>query len=177
MNVPGASKYWGRMAFRLPVLIALFAAIAGLVSGAIAYYVAYGSYVDREKERMELVRNERSRAVIALIENYRVGLGSLATRQGIGADIEAFSGALAGMGDAERGSVIKGYTSGNPFPADSRSAITDAGDGSAYTARHRMVHERLLRLLQIKELDDLLLVDARGNVVYTVPKSVSFMTV
>ena len=80
MEVPGASRYWGRMAFRLPALIALFAAIAGLVSGAIAYYVAYDSYVDQAKERMELVRNERSRAVTELIDEYRIGLASLATR-------------------------------------------------------------------------------------------------
>jgi len=40
---------------RLPALIAFFAAATGLVSGSIAYMVAYGSYVALARERMEIV--------------------------------------------------------------------------------------------------------------------------
>src|SRR6185369_472433 len=77
MIVPVVSNRWGRMAFRLPALIALFAALAGLVAGGISYYVASDSYVKQTMDRMDIVRNERSRALLALMHEYRVGLGSL----------------------------------------------------------------------------------------------------
>jgi PAS domain S-box-containing protein len=174
MNVPVRSNRWGRMAFRLPALIALFAALAGLFSGGIAYYVAHDSYVQQARDRMDLVRNERSRAVLALINEYRIGLASLATRPAIGEDISTFSDAMTGLDESGREALITLYTTGNPFPSDSRAAITDAGDASSFTAKHRTTHERFLRLLQIKELDDLLLVDSQGNVVYTVMKDMDF---
>ena len=176
MNVLAKSNRWARIAFRLPALIALFAALTGLVSAGIAYYVAYDGYVDQAKDRMSLVRNERARAVVSLINDYRIGIGSLVTRPAIGNDIMDFSQALDIMSKSERDALLKRYTAGNPFPADSRSAVADAGDISDFTAKHRRVHERFLRLLQIKELDDLLLIDTRGNVVYTVMKDADFGT-
>jgi PAS domain S-box-containing protein len=160
----------------LPALIALFAALTGLVSAGIAYYVAYDGYVDQAKDRMSLVRNERARAVQSLIHDYRIGIGSLVTRPAIGSDIADFAQALGELNKNDREALLKRYTADNPFPADSRAAIVDPGDASDFTAKHRRVHERFLRLLQIKELDDLLLIDTRGNVVYTVMKDVDFGT-
>src|SRR4051812_9841671 len=110
MIVPRIARYWNRLSFRLPVLIALFAAVTGLVSGGIAYAVAHQTYVSLAKERMELVRNERSRAVLQQIDNYRTGLGSLVTRPGVAEMISAFSNALERLSPDQRKTVIELYT-------------------------------------------------------------------
>ncbi len=170
MNILAIAKHWERLSFRLPALIALFAAASGLVSGAISYTVAHQSYIALAKDQMEEVRNERSRAVLALFERYRVGLGSLVTDTGLAADIGAFSRALNRLSTDQRKTLIETYTTASPFPAGSRAAVANPGDGSDYTALHRNLHARLLKLLQIQEIDDLMLVDADGNVVYTVMK-------
>jgi PAS domain S-box-containing protein len=170
------TRKWHRLSFRLPALIAIFAAAAGLVSAGISYAVAYQSYVSLAKERMELVRNERARAVVGLIERYRTGLASLAAEPGISSRIDAFSRAMDRMAADQKRILIEGYTTANPFPEGSRSAIASTGDGSDYTALHKLAHERFLRLLQIQDLDDVLLVDPDGNVVYSVMKEPDFGT-
>jgi PAS domain S-box-containing protein len=54
--------------------------------------------------------------------------------------------------------------------------VHDLGDGSGYSAKHKTVHERLLLIMQLKHLDDLLLVDLKGDVVYTAAKESEFGT-
>jgi PAS domain S-box-containing protein len=168
------TRNWQKLSFRLPALIAIFAAAAGLVSAGISYGVAHQSYVALAKDRMELVRNERARAVLSLIERYRIGLAALAAEPDIAARIDTFARAMQRLSVDQKKLLLEGYTTANPFPEDSRAAIRDAGDGSDYTALHKAAHERFLRLLQVQDLDDLLLVDPDGNVVYTVMKEADF---
>jgi PAS domain S-box-containing protein len=170
------TRKWQRLSFRLPALIAIFAAATGLVTAGISYGVAHQSYVALAKQRMELVRNERSRAVLSLIERYRAGLAAVAFDPGLAARIDSFSLALQRLGADQRRGVIELYTTANPFPEDSRAATADPGDGSDYTKLHKTAHEGLRRLLQIHDLDDLLLVDPEGNVVYSVVKEADFGT-
>ncbi|WP_395018608.1 ATP-binding protein [Dongia sp.] len=170
------TRNWQKLSFRLPALIAIFAAAAGLVSAGISYGVAYQSYVALAKERMELVRNERARAVLNVMDHYRIGLAALAAEPDVPVRIDAFSRALRRLSTDQRRLLIESYTTANPFPADSRAAIANAGDGSDYTSLHRAAHDRFLRLQQIQNLDDLLLVDADGNVVYSVVKEADFGT-
>ncbi len=167
---------WNKLSIRLPLLIAFFAALTGITAGTISYFVAHDGFVSIGKERMELLRNERSRAVTALIESNRSGLSSLVTRPGLAEDIQEFSREFLRLNEDKRRALLTAYTSENPFPEGARSAISDVRDGSAYTAKHKAVHERFLRLLQIKDLDDLLLVDTQGNVVYSVMKEPDFGT-
>ncbi len=167
---------WNRLSFRLPALIVMFAAMTGIVGGSIAYYLAREGFIDAAKERVELVRNERARAVTALVDDIRIGLASLATRPGLARDLKDLSTELDKLGDARRDALIKGYTANNPFPTGSRAAMNDLGDGSGYSARHKTVHERLLTIVQLKHLDDLLLVDLKGDIVYTATKEAEFGT-
>jgi PAS domain S-box-containing protein len=176
MKLPNIGQRWNTIAFRLPLLIAVFAALTGAVAGAISYAVAYSSFMDIAKDRVEIVRNERARAVSNLIDEVRIGLSSLVTRPGLAEDILEFSRALNHLNDKERADLIASYTTANPFPPDTRSALSDAGDASGYTLKHKLSHDRLLRLVQIKEIEDLLLVDAQGTVVYTSRKFADFGT-
>ena len=167
---------WNRLSFRLPALIVVFAAATGVVAGVISYHVAKNSLVETAKERMELVRNERARAVTTLLDDMRIGLTSFASRPTLARDIEELEDAFQQLGDVQRDAVIAAYTVGNPYPAGTRAALADAGDGSAYSAKHRAVHDQFMQMVHIKELVDLLLVDPRGDVVYSAMKEGDFGT-
>lgn len=52
------------------------------------------------------------------------------------------------------------------------SSLINAGDGSAWTEAHGQFHDYLRRMATLLEFDDLVLIDASGQVVYTVGKSV-----
>ncbi len=167
---------WQRLSFRLPALIVMFAAMTGIVGGSIAYYLAREGFIDAAKDRVELVRNERARAITTLVDDIRIGLASLVTRPGLARDIKELSTELHKLGDAQRDALLKGYTVNSPFPVGSRSAVHDLGDGSGYSAKHKTVHERLLVITQLKHLDDLLLVNQAGDIVYTAAKEPEFGT-
>src|SRR5262245_40995941 len=97
---------WSRLSFRLPVLIVLFATITGVVGGGIAYYIARERFIDAAKERAELVRNERARAVTALIGDIRMGLASLITRPGLARDLEELSTEFHKLGGPQREALV-----------------------------------------------------------------------
>ncbi len=176
MNPSSILARWRHLSFRLPALIVMFAAVTGLVGGSIAYTIAREGFIETAKERVELVRNERARAITTLVEDIRIGLASLVTRPGLAHDIRELSTELHKLGDKQREAVVAGYAANSPFPADSRSAVHDLGDGSGYSAKHKAVHDRLLTILQLKHLNDLLLVDLSGDVVYTTSKEAEFGT-
>lgn len=67
------------------------------------------------------------------------------------------------------------YVAENPFPADQRARLDDAGDGSDYSAAHARHHPTLRRLREVGRGSDLLLVSAAtGEVVYSVAKLADF---
>ena len=176
METPSVVARWNRLSFRLPVLIVMFAAITGIVGGSIAYTIAREGFIEAAKERVELVRNERARAIRTLVDDIRVGLASLVTRPGLARDLRELSTELQKLDTKQRDTVVKGYAENSRFPVGSRSAVHDLGDGSGYSAKHKAVHDRMLTILQLKHLDDLLLVDLKGDVVYTATKEAEFGT-
>ncbi len=63
------------------------------------------------------------------------------------------------------------YTVAGGSEAEGSSPI-DAGDGSAWSEAHARFHDYLRRMSTLLEFDDLVLIDASGQVVYTVGKGV-----
>src|SRR5262249_27308053 len=121
-------------------------------------------------------RNERARAITNLVDGIRVDLASLATRPGLGRNLEDLAAEFHKLNEAQRQSIIAGYTINNPFPLGTRSAVYDLGDGSEYSAKHKALHAQLLIILQLQGLTDIFLVDPRGDVVYTTAKEADFGT-
>jgi len=55
---------------------------------------------------------------------------------------------------------------------DEAAATDDAGDGSEWSAAHAQFHDYFRRMTQLFDYEDVLLLDAEGNVIYTVFKGV-----
>jgi class 3 adenylate cyclase len=53
---------------------------------------------------------------------------------------------------------------------DAAIAINDAGDGSAWSAAHSQYHDFFRRMTELFQFQDVLLIDANGNIVYTAYK-------
>jgi len=62
-------------------------------------------------------------------------------------------------------------------PPDERAAVTDPGDGSAYSDVHAEVHPFLLEVAAALNVEDLLLIDAAGpEIVYSIDKRIDLGT-
>ena len=66
------------------------------------------------------------------------------------------------------------YVEDNPHPRGEREALTDAGDGSAYSFAHKDVHARFSRIRGLLGFYDIFLFDLQGNVIYSVVKEADF---
>lgn len=64
-----------------------------------------------------------------------------------------------------------------PFETfDESVATVDAGDGSDWTAANALYHEQFRRMTELFEFEDVLLIDTKGNVVYSAYKGVDLGT-
>lgn len=64
-----------------------------------------------------------------------------------------------------------------PFDDFSKSIETvDAGDGSPWSAANAKYHDQFRRIVELLKYEDLLLIDSKGNVVYSVYKGVDLGT-
>jgi class 3 adenylate cyclase len=106
----------------------------------------------------------------ALRSAYEAGVASLVPE---GVDVPPVEGLLP---TTETGRYLQyHYIAQND--AEDRSALVDAGDGSAYTTAHARHHPTLRTLAEGLRMGDLLLIDAdTGSVVYTVEKRADFAT-
>ncbi len=69
------------------------------------------------------------------------------------------------------------YVATNPFPEDRRDELTSVpADTTAYGDAHAEAHERIAELLVGFGFGDLMLIDDRGNVVYSTDKRIDFAT-
>ena len=68
------------------------------------------------------------------------------------------------------------YLVANPNPEGEKHLLNDAGDGSAYSEIHQMVHPVLRDWVREFGFQDLMLVSGSGQIVYTVAKEVDFGT-
>ncbi|AHD03515.1 methyl-accepting chemotaxis protein [Leisingera methylohalidivorans] len=68
------------------------------------------------------------------------------------------------------------YAAENPNPAQQREELTDAGDGSYYNQSHVTYHPTFLQSLRLNGYQDLYLISAKGQVVYSVKKRDDFLT-
>lgn len=81
-----------------------------------------------------------------------------------------FSRAFAALGENPGAELRRLYLDENPHSADSRHNLVDAGDGSAYSKLHSDYHLWFRNVAMSRDYYDAFLVDAKGNIVYTVFK-------
>ena len=117
----------------------------------------------QELEDAELTAEERA----ALETYYTDDFGTrLAAAYDETVDVQTF----IPSGAAESYLELK-YTVPNPDFA-AAIAINDAGDGSAWSAAHAEYHDFFRRMTELFRFEDVLLIDAGGNIVYTAYKGV-----
>ncbi|MEL6224205.1 MAG: adenylate/guanylate cyclase domain-containing protein [Cyanobacteria bacterium J06627_8] len=69
------------------------------------------------------------------------------------------------------------YVANNPYPVGEKDALTDAGDGSVYSALHSRYHQLFQHLIQQFGYYDFFLIDPKqGDIIYSVYKETDYGT-
>jgi len=161
------------LSIKVPVLMVGLAAFAILTVGTLAYAISQSTVEREARDRLATVLETRTRAIETWFDNQIVDLQALAGNP-------ATSGALVNLGlgwndlgfdDAARRAYLHDhYIDGNAHPAGERNKMENARDGSTYSETHALYHAGFDQFRLAKGLYDIFLIDADGNIVYSVFK-------
>lgn len=159
---------------RLPLLTALLVAGALLVCAVAGVLVMHFESVGQEltavHERAASGRTTFEATLKDVGTDLRVLAGSTMLRTGLTGLTQAYGE----LGPQARDLLQQRYIRDNPHPAGQKEKLTDAGDGSAYSRLHAELQPWLARFVQGRGYYDLFLIDAAGEVIYTVFKEADF---
>ncbi len=88
--------------------------------------------------------------------------------------VRRFGEAFQLLGSDPKSHLQSWYIDQNPFPAGERSQFAKAEDSSIYSTVHEQLHDHLRLFSDEHGYKDLFLIDAQGNLVYSVAKNQDF---
>jgi len=135
------------------------------IVGVISYVRAQGDLVAGAKNKLVAVNSLKRDEIVRLLGGWVTDVKDEASKPTLAADIGDLSAGFRYL-DAER---VRSLYLGKP-------TLTDAGDGSAYSAVHQERQGFFSTYIQINEFEDAFLVDAQGNVIYSARKTDVFGT-
>ncbi len=162
---------------KLPlIMVALTGAFLVTVS-LLVYSVAERSIRENAFSAQEIEAKSGAQALSFLIQAARSDVSSLAGQPAVFRAISNFERVIGMVEEDDPVAYLKQtYAAENPHPAHQREELLDAGDGSYYNQSHVTYHPTFLQSLRLNGYQDLYLISAAGQVVYSVRKQGDFMT-
>lgn len=165
-----------RLVVKLPLIIGMLGSVVALVLTVTAYIDARNIMMDQIKTRFESVlearKNQVKREFIAIEEDLLTQAVSPTTVSAL----NSFSLAWRTIGKGQTQTLQGDYVHNNPHPKGQKDTLVTTGSGGQYDMVHTKYHPFFRRLLQGRGYYDIFLVDAAGNVVYSVFKEADFAT-
>ena len=160
---------------KLPLLMVVLtvAAVAGM--GTISYLGSRASLSEEVRSRLSGLSEMRADMVVTLFQRIDEDLTLHAAHPATRAALAEFSVAFDAMNDPE-GTLQAAYIDANPHPLGQKDRLLSAGTGTAYDAAHARHHAYFDQLQDTYGYYDVFLVDARGNLVYSVFKERDYAT-
>jgi len=161
-----------------------FMLAAGLILALASVAIAYGmvhyladKQFEQAQERFMLLNSLRKQALTDYFKTAEAELTFWSLNEELTARqvelVDLWQNAAAQQGEPGAG-LRKLYIESNPHPAGARHQLSDAGDGSAYSALHARLHPLAKKFVTERGYYDLFLISPDGDVFYTVEKESDF---
>ncbi|KIC09318.1 chemotaxis protein [Leisingera sp. ANG-M1] len=162
---------------KLPlIMVALTGAFLVTVS-LLVYSMAERSIRENAFAIQEIEAKSGAQALEFLIKAARSDVSSLAGQPAVFRALGNFERVIGMVEEDDPIAYLKRtYATANPHPKDQRDELTDAGDGSYYNQSHVTYHPTFLQSLRLNGYQDLYLISASGQIVYSVKKHGDFLT-
>ncbi len=164
------------LSYKLPLAIAGFALLCG---GAVTFYAVESLKAGYERsitanftEKLSAKNNELHNFMTQITGD----LHALADNPYIVTAAYDFTSAWNALKTEQTSNLQNLYIKNNPNPVGKKHLLNAAADGSEYSAFHAKYHPYLREFLEEHGYYDIFIVDASGNVVYTVFKELDFAT-
>lgn len=165
-----------RLSYKIPLAISGFSLICG---GTVALYSLSAletSYRDSAQTSLTIKLDTKRQQLQTLMESIAGDLHALADNPYIIMSASEFTTAWNNLEGNQTKSLQDLYIDKNPNPTGKKQLLDSAQDGSEYSRAHAKYHPYLREFLEEHGYYDIFIVDASGNVVYTVFKELDFAT-
>ncbi|THV23317.1 methyl-accepting chemotaxis protein [Peteryoungia ipomoeae] len=164
-----------RISKKLPVAAAVFALVALSASVAIGLVQQSAALRAQVYQKLEATADGRRNEVQRYFESIKLDAHSTASAMTTQQALFGITGAWAKLEQDPAGELQKRYITDNPNPKGERFKL-DSAKVDSYDRAHRQAHSTFLKHLQRIGYYDIFLIDADGNVVYSVAKEDDFGT-
>ena len=164
------------MTAKLTAMVILSVAIACAAIGVSGYFSAEGQLSREASERLRALNAARSKAVASYFASIEEDVTSMALSANARDGALMFGSAWESIDKDHTAYLQKHYIADNPNKVGEKEKLDFAEDGSEYSDVHRQHHTFFRQFIQKRGYYDLFIIDAKGNVVYTVFKENDFAT-
>lgn len=159
-----------RLAVKLPIVLGTLALMALLAMGATAYHAASEALLDAGVARIQTAINSKLLEFESWFDGVSSDLKSTAGSPLTLRAIREFSQALDKLGPDASDFLQTRFIAQNPYPPAERYKLERLDEVSDYGIAHARYHAGFVSLFQEKHYHDVLLIDAEGQVLYSVAK-------
>ncbi|MBO9443369.1 HAMP domain-containing protein [Phaeobacter italicus] len=163
-----------RLAYKLPLLV------IGLVLTITAILITISSLalqraaMDSVETQFHAMTNDRSSALMALIEGMNSDARTLASNPSTATALEWFTMTWGGI-EGDPAKVLRtAYIDSNPNPAGQKHLLDRGIGDSPYHMHHQRFHSGLTAVMTNKGYYDVFLISPEGDVVYSVTKEADY---
>lgn len=164
-----------KLAFVIPAIMTILAVFNAGSLGFLSNYQAEQAVTKVVREKVSLIgiyaKNEIHTFVMSYIHDLALTADNNETRESL-ADFNEGWNALTGV-DQKKYLQAK-YTDENPNPTGQKHLLDFAKDGSLYSDKHVIHHQRFRAMADTYGYYDIFLINPEGNVVYTLYKEKDF---
>ncbi len=164
-----------RLGVKLPMILCALVALTVAVMSYLGYTATRDAVVQEAREKLQSVAEMEAQSLRTLLDTIDRDLELMAQAPQTINALQFFTKAFHDFDDAQA-ELQTAYITDNPNPAGEKDKLTDTGGTNMYDNLHRRFHPFFQRLQQEMGYDDLFLLDAEGNLVYSVSKENDYAT-
>jgi len=168
-----------KISVKLPALLVVFTLVSISVTGFLAYYKSANDLTYTAEDTMATLIDSRTVAIKTLLNGIKQDLGILSSNQMVKDALVELSVDYEDIGleygDA-RAFLQKEYITDNNNPDTARDLLTRGRSEDAYHDTHERYHAWFQPLTKTRDYYDLFIVNAAGEVIYSVYKRDDFAT-
>lgn len=160
---------------KLPLIMVVLTVAAVAVMGTVSYVGSRAALTKEAQDRIAALSEMRATTVATLFQRIDEDLALTAAHPATREALEEFTAAFHALPDPET-ELQTAYIDANPHPLGQKDKLLTAATGTVYDAVHARHHAHFDRLQDTYGYYDVFLVDARGNLVYSVFKERDYAT-
>jgi methyl-accepting chemotaxis protein len=162
--------------YKLPLIIVGFTLITGAGIGFYALNTMEKGYKNYTVSLLVDKIDGKKYELVSLFENVVGDLHSLADSPYVIDAAREFTQSYLELGEDAKNQLQESYITKNPNPVGKKNNLNSAEDGTVYSQTHARFHPYFNEFLNENGYYDIFIVDAAGDVVYTVFKEPDFAT-